>query len=382
MGYPSGPMPSAPVPATAPQKPDLLGLAPPRLVELCRRAGFSPRRARNLFQRLHEDPATPLAELQGVNRGLRQHAAEAFRLHGLRPSGEHTQPEDGHTRKLLFTTSDGLPVETVLMPRRTTGFTVCVSSQVGCRVGCTFCRTGEMGLLRNLTAGEIVDQVRQARALVGDGVKNVVFMGMGEPLENLDAVVDAVLVLRAPEVYAISQRRITLSTSGHLPGLVELGRRLPKVNLAVSLNAPDDARRDQIMPINRRYPLAALLAALRAYPLPSAGTIMIEYVLLAGFNDAPDDARALALLLEGLPVKLNLIRYNPVPGQPFQRPDDDRVAAFREALGRVGEGVLMRYSWGGGIAAACGQLGAAVLAARGPEPAGIAPPLPWSSVDV
>lgn len=364
---------------------DLLSLSPRKLIALCEQAGFTRGKAQNLFRRLHEAPDIPLEDLRGVHPELRRHAAEHWELQPLDPGGLRRQPEDGDTHKLLFETWDSLPVETVLMPRTKGGFTVCVSSQVGCRVGCTFCRTGEMGLERNLTAGEIVDQVRRAREQAEGPIRNVVFMGMGEPLENLDAVLTAIEVLQAPEVYAISQRRITISTSGHLPGIRELGRRAPRVNLALSLNAPEEELRRQIMPISRRYPLADLLAELRRFPLPRSATFMIEYVLFAGLNDEPHHAHALRELLGDLPCKVNLIAYNPVPGLPYERPDRSRLEAFREALGEVGQGVVQRYSWGGGIDAACGQLGAQVLERRreGESAAVPAPRVaPWSTLEV
>lgn len=372
-------------PSPTPRPLDLLGTPPARLVELAAELGFSARRARLLFQAVHGQIDVPLEELRGTSRDLRRALAPRVRLASLLPSGERVEVEDGETRKLLFHTSDGHPVETVLMPRRAGGWTVCVSSQVGCRVGCTFCKTATMGLTRNLAAGEIVDQVRRARALAPGPVRNVVFMGMGEPLENLDAVLDAVEVLRAPELYAIPARRITVSTSGHVPGLRELGRRNPRLNVAISWNASDDATRDALMPINRRYPLASLIQVLRDYPLRGSETFMIEYVLLAGENDRPEDAARLRELLAGLPVKLNLIPWNPVEGLPHARPDEARIAAFREALGAGTKGVTERYSWGQGIEAACGQLGSTAPRPEGardePEVA-VARPLPWSPLEV
>lgn len=363
---------------------DLLGLQPEDLVARCAEAGFSAPRAINLFRSLHANPGTPVLDLPRVHRPLRQHAAASWTLAELRPGDHAIQLEDGETRKLLFHTQDGLPVETVVMPRRNEGWTVCVSSQVGCRVGCTFCRTGLMGLSRNLAAGEIVDQVRWARSLVPGEVRNVVFMGMGEPLENLPAVQAAIRLLQAPQAYAISRQRTTISTSGHVPGLRALAAEGPRVHLAISLNATTDALRDEIMPINRRYPLADLMDAVASFPLERGGTVMIEYVLLAGVNDRDEDAARLRALLEGLPVKVNLIRYNPVPGLPYERPSLERARAFREQLSGVGKGVLLRYSWGGGIAAACGQLGAEVGPRPGRADPPVAPqaPLAWTALDV
>ncbi len=363
---------------------DLLGSSRPRLEAALVARGLPSTRALPLFRALHSAPGAELDALPGVGRPTRRVLAGVDTA-PLAIGDEKVQIEDGATRKLLFTTRDGLPVETVLMPRRSEGWTVCVSSQVGCRVGCTFCRTGEMGLVRNLAAGEIVDQVRWARSLAPGPIRNLVFMGMGEPLENLDAVLDAVEVVRDPAAYAIPGERITLSTSGHLPGLRELGRRDPGIQLAVSWNATRDEDRDRLMPINRRYPLAALQSALRDFPLRRGRSFMIEYVLLAGVNDRPEDADRLATQLAGLPVKLNLIRYNPVPGQPWQRPTPEAAAAFASRLGPIGSGVLERYSWGGGIDAACGQLGAEVLAETRRKAGSDLPvqaPAPWGPVAV
>ncbi len=362
---------------------DLLGLSPEALIAEAAQAGFSRKRAQNLFRQLHENPGTPLLDLTGVHRPLRVHAHKNWTLAPIEPETNLSQPEDGNTRKLVFLTADGLPVETVLMPRKKGGFTLCVSSQVGCRVGCTFCRTGLMGLTRNLTAGEIVDQIRWARKFSGGNIRNVVYMGMGEPLENVPAVAASVKVIQAAEVYGISASRITVSTAGHVPGMRALAKAAPKLNLAVSLNAPTNALRDEIMPINRRYPIEELLQAVEEYPLPHSGTVMLEYVLLAGVNDRPEDAKALQDLLADRAIKLNLIRYNEVPDLPYKRPSEEAAARFRAQVGTVGKGVLLRYSWGGGIAAACGQLGSEVLRERNEKPL-IPPaaPLKWTPLEV
>lgn len=368
-----------------PIRTELLGLTPAGLAAVAIAFGFTRGKAQNLFRVLHQTPGTAPGRLPRVDPRLAA-LAETLPHHPLVPDGQSTQLDDGGTRKLLFKTVDGLPVEAVLMPRRgREGWTLCVSSQVGCRLGCTFCRTGQMGLLRNLTPGEIVDQVRHARASAGAPVSNLVFMGMGEPLENLDAVLAAIEVLRAPEAYAIPARRITVSTAGHLAGMERFTLKAPRVNLAVSVNAPTDALRDRIMPINRRYPLAGLVAAMRTHAARSRARVVAEYVLLAGVNDSPADAEALADLLVGSPIKVNLIRFNPVPGIPYLRPEPTRVDAFRARLEARGIDTLERYSWGSGIAAACGQLGAEVLASSpgtsGPGPQA-APALAWSLLAV
>jgi 23S rRNA (adenine2503-C2)-methyltransferase len=243
--------------------------------------------------------------------------------------------------------------------------TLCISSQVGCAVGCTFCLTGTMGLARNLGAGEIVDQVHRAnRRLVelglGEGPRpltNLVFMGMGEPLANYASLRTALELLLAEDGPNFSHRHVTVSTSGLVPMMRRLGEETP-VKLAVSLNATTDAQRDALMPINRRWPLAELMKACREFPARNGRRITFEYVLLAGVNDSLDDARRLADLVRGIPTKVNLIPYNENPGLGYAAPRPERVVEFQEALAARNLTVVVRKNRGRDISAACGQLAA------------------------
>jgi 23S rRNA (adenine2503-C2)-methyltransferase len=242
-------------------------------------------------------------------------------------------------------------------PRRTT---LCVSTQVGCPLACAFCATGALGFRRNLATAEILDQVLHMRALLEPGrqLTNVVFMGMGEPLLNLPAVIEAVRVLLHPKAFAFAPRRVTVSTAGLVPKIPELLEAVP-VNLAVSLHAATDAVRDWLVPLNRRFPLAALFEALRALPgLGPRRPVFFEYTLIEGVNDAPADARALARLLSGLPSKLNVIPMNPHPDSPLRPPPPEVADRFLGALAARGVTVTLRRSRGADIAAACGQLAA------------------------
>ncbi len=262
------------------------------------------------------------------------------------------------TRRFLLELQDGQKVESVYMPY-SDRVTLCISVQVGCRFGCTFCQTGVMGLQRSLTAGEIVGQVLRLRAEQErlDRPVNVVFMGQGEPLDNVDAVVAAVEALQDPLGPGIGWRRITVSTVGVVSAihrLGEMGSSRPRI--AVSLNASNDEVRSELMPINRKWPIEALLGALRDIRWRPRERVTFEYVMLAGVNDSIDDARRLGDLLRGLPAKVNLIPWNALPTMPYRRPSPEHVESFRIAARDTGLDVLVRYSRGADIAAACGQL--------------------------
>ncbi len=264
--------------------------------------------------------------------------------------------DDGVT-KVIFRLSDGYHIETVIVPMDRYA-TVCVSCQVGCRMGCRFCETATIGFKRNLSASEIVYQVYAARRHLGVSVKNVVFMGMGEPLDNVDGVIKAIDVIKDQRGLNIAERNITLSTSGRIDGihhLARLGRT--QIRIAVSLNAPNDEVRSKIMPINRQYPMALLKDALLSYPLKPDNRIVIEYVLIDGMNDFASHADQLAGYLSGLPVKVNLIPCNPGPGSPYQPPPLEVIEAFRRRLVASRVFVRMRRTKGQGLMAACGQLG-------------------------
>lgn len=272
----------------------------------------------------------------------------------------HQRSADGST-KLVFDVGDGA-VESVHMPRsvRTERVTLCISSQVGCAMGCTFCATASMGFRRHLSAGEIVVQVLSAVRMLGPrhpGQLTLVFMGMGEPLHNAAAVKRAIALLCEPEGLGLSPRRITVSTSGLVPEIVELGAWSPRPLLAISLNATTDAQRQRLMPIARRYSVTELCAVLASYPLRARERITVEYVLLAGVNDSPDDAQRLAELTAGFPNQINLIPFNEHAGNEFRAPSEDAVNAFARAVLQHRACVLsVRRSRGRDVAAACGQL--------------------------
>jgi 23S rRNA (adenine2503-C2)-methyltransferase len=261
------------------------------------------------------------------------------------------------TIKLLLRFPDGAACETVLMPHGER-LTQCLSSQSGCPLGCVFCRTGELGLTRSLHWSEIVDQWLAARRELPQGaaVTNLVFMGMGEPLLNREALLEAVRFLTAADGGGISAARVTISTAGIVPGIDWLGSALPRVKLAVSLNAPEDALRSRLMPVNRKYPLRELIAALRRYPT-GRRPVTVEYVLLGGVNDTPVLADTLARLLRGVHAKVNLIPFNPHSGLPYAAPAPAAVLAFQKRLQAAGLTALVRQSQGAEIGAACGQLG-------------------------
>jgi len=288
------------------------------------------------------------------------------------------------SQKFLFGLEDGESIESVLMPNNTgrNHYTLCVSSQVGCSLGCKFCATGSLGFKRNLFAYEIVDQVITVRRIIvrnqnaasGDDIKkslslnvpvitNIVFMGMGEPLVNTTEVVTA--LWRLIEFMNFSKRKITVSTAGVIPGIHTLAKTGPDISLAISLNAATDETRNRIMPINRKYPLKKLMQACRDYPLSPRRRITFEYVLLGGVNDSTEDAHCIVSLLKGIRSKINLIPYNPSSRvsdalrSSFNAPDDARVLAFQKILKKAGMTAIIRKSMGSDIAAACGQLKAA-----------------------
>jgi len=260
------------------------------------------------------------------------------------------------TRKFLFGLEDGHRIESVLIPERG-HYTACISSQVGCAMGCKFCLTARQGLARNLKSSEIVNQVIRIRQSMDqpDKLTNIVLMGMGEPLANYEAVAKAVKNIIYPDALNFSRRRVTLSTCGLVPEIERLGRELP-INLAVSLNAADDRTRSLLMPINRKYPLKRLLDALMHFPLTKGRRITFEYLLIKDINDRLGDATNLAGLLKKIRAKINLIPFNSYNGSPFEAPDEKRIRAFQDELIGKNYTVMIRKSKGADISAACGQL--------------------------
>jgi 23S rRNA (adenine2503-C2)-methyltransferase len=337
---------------------NLLGLTYGQLAALFRqRYGKGPFHAAALYRAFFQAPEPDLGNLDAFAASPRLRERVCGDLETALPRVVDRIAAEGVV-KLVFGLGDGLRVETVVIPMAN-HTTVCISSQVGCAMGCRFCRTGRMGLRRNLTAAEIVAQVYTVKVLMGAPVRNVVFMGMGEPLDNFDNVVQAIDVISDQRGLDIALRHITLSTVG-LPGGI---RRLaalgwPQLKLAVSLNAPDDGLRDRLMPVNRRHPLESVKQSLRRYPLAKGNSIFMEYVLIRGVNDDPRFAVDLAAFFQGLDIKLNLIAFNPSEGSPFEAPYEEDLERFHRALIDQRIFVRRRSSKGAGILAACGQLGA------------------------
>ena len=338
-------------------KQDLLEFQQDDLVRWFADRSIEPYRADQVFKWVYIHQEDDFGQMTDLAKPLRSMLAEHFTISRL-PVDAVAVSEDG-SKKFRLRLSDGACVEAVLMPEREHS-TLCVSSQVGCAMGCGFCRTGSGGLARNLTRGEIVAQVRD---MVGKAesdlpLTNLVFMGMGEPLANFDALVSALRTL-ADNDYGLrfSGQRITVSTAGLVPRMADLGRET-RVNLAVSLNATDNETRSRLMPINRKYPIESLMEACRTYPLPKGRRITFEYILIAGINDSERDARRLADLLRPIRSKINLIPFNPHPGSPFRRPEEKAVLAFQKILLDRHYTTIIRRSKGQDIAAACGQLAA------------------------
>ena len=318
-------------------------------------------RARQIRRHTTHGTARDFAELSDLPKPLRDALAGAFRWSSVEPVREEASA-DGETRKALLALRDGHHIETVLMPHHGARNAVCVSTQAGCPMACAFCATGEMGLVRNLTAGEILDQIRywqRELAERGERVSHVVYMGMGEPFNNYDATMASARALVDPERFGVSARRLTVSTCGVVPGIDALaGEGLP-INLAVSLHAPDDPTRARIMPINRKWGVDEVLAAAARYVKRTKRRVTFEYVLLAGVNDSDATARSLADAIQRHgPTKdahVNLIPYNPGAGG-FHRPSVARMERFAEALQERGLAATLRISKGQDIAAGCGQL--------------------------
>ncbi len=315
--------------------------------------GQPPYRARQVLKWLYKGVGD-FELMTDIARPFRQELARQARISRLRLEQEQ-QAQDG-CRKFLFALKDGNLVESVLIPEED-HYTLCLSSQVGCAMGCRFCLTARRGLVRNLTAGEIVNQVLAVKPLLPPDrpLTNLVFMGMGEPLANFAALVRALTIITAPWGLNFSPRRLTVSTVGLAPFIPRLGLQA-RANLTVSLNAVDNETRSRLMPVNRRYPLEEVLAACRAFPLPRHRRITFAYVLFNGINDAPAQARELARLLKGFRAKINLIAFNPHPQLPFAPPPEARVLQFQEILRQAHYPVFVRESRGQEIAAACGQL--------------------------
>ena len=270
--------------------------------------------------------------------------------------------EDNNLTKFITRLSDGQKIESVIIPMANHQ-TLCVSSQVGCKMGCRFCETGRMGFKRNLQVSEITGQLFNARFNLKKNIKNIVFMGMGEPFDNFDHVIQAIRVMNEQRGFDIALRHITVSTAGVIHGIEKLGRLgMMGLRLAVSINSPDDNIRSWLMPVNQTAPLQRLKKSLEMFPLPRRGCFLFEYILIKGFNDSQNDAIRLAEYIKPLPVRLNLIPYNPVSGLNFESPCDDDMVRFSDVLTENGVFVVKRWSKGRSVSAGCGQLGKDVAA--------------------
>jgi 23S rRNA (adenine2503-C2)-methyltransferase len=335
--------------------PDLADLSLSDLESWVIAAGLPRFRARQIFRWVWRRGATSFDEMSDLPRDLRARLGHELRF--TTPGVERDEQSVDGTRKLVLTLGDGRRIECVYIPD-TPAQTFCVSTQVGCAMGCAFCLTGKMGLVRHLTAGEIAGQVRVLAAATGllDRAFNIVLMGMGEPLHNYDATMRALALLNDAEGLALPPKRVTLSTVGLVPMLDRLATEPLMPNLAISLHATTESQRAAIVPPTKKYGLGAIIEACRRFPLARRSRITFEYVLLAGVNDSPADARRLVKLLEGIRAKVNLIPLNAAAGIPFERPADAAVDAFGRILAARGMTVSVRRSRGRDIRAACGQL--------------------------
>ncbi len=370
--------------AAPPVKTDLKNLTLPALEKFLQGQGKERFRATQIFKWIFQHDASTFEEMTNISKALRAELAETAFISNLEPEAIE-EGSDG-TRKYLFNLGDGNAVEAVLIPIEGRN-TLCISSQAGCAMGCEFCLTGTFKLTRNLTTAEIVNQIMAVKrdlasnpptlpTVAGnssqafdDGeegeedlpespaeIRNIVMMGMGEPLHNLDNVIPAIRIMIDGNGLQFSNRRVTVSTCGLVPEMERLGREIPNVNLAVSLNATTDELRNRIMPINRRYPIRELLRACKGFPLPGRRKVTFEYVLLGGLNDSLEDAKRLLRLISDIPNKVNLIPFNEHEGCDFRAPTRAAIDAFHKYLIDRHVTVITRDSRGGDISAACGQL--------------------------
>tara|TARA_B100002003_G_scaffold144448_1_gene133682 strand:- start:1103 stop:2110 length:1008 start_codon:yes stop_codon:yes gene_type:complete len=325
------------------------------LQTLCIKAGESKFRGGQLFEWLYRHGISSFDSMLNINKSFREHLNEHFILHTLTVENSLPSKEDKSV-KILFRTQDDHFIETVSMAENNR-HTVCLSSQAGCVLDCHFCATGKLGLKRNLSTGEIVDQLIYVRENTDQPITNVVFMGMGEPFHNYDNVLNASDIFHSPKGFNLASTRITISTAGLLPQINKYIKEKRRYKLAISLNASNDKVRTEIMPINKKWSINDLIKSGKEYSNQKKRLIMFEYVLLKGINDSEEDALELARLLQGIPCKINLIPYNEIEGK-YQRPDETTITKFSEILHNYRDEyrVLVRWSKGQDIAAGCGQL--------------------------
>ena len=335
-------------------KQNLMGFTLTQLQHLMVGMGEKPFKGKQLFKWLYNSRQYDLNLMTDLRQELRKRLSKSYDFEQLKLE-YHAKSADG-TEKFLFRLADGRPVETVMIPDEDRS-TLCVSSQSGCALACRFCATGTLGLLRNLTIGEIIGQLLFIRERCGDeAFGNVVFMGMGEPLNNYENVLEAIAIMHDPLGMKISAKKITISTSGITPKIRKLADTGSKARLALSLHAATQEKRARIMPVAQTFSLEKLMEAVRYYTLTTGQRVTFEYILFSGFNDTLDDVRALADLVRGIPCKINILAYNEVPGLDFRRPPDEKVDWFGRQLYPRVPAVTVRKSRGRDIDAACGQL--------------------------
>ena len=337
---------------------DLKDKTPDELEQIVTELGQKQYLSKYIFQFIHVENVTEISQITPLSKAFRQKLAEQGYYISRLTIVKKLTDKDG-TAKYLFGLADGERIETVLLPegRRRT---VCISTQVGCNLDCLFCATAKLGFRRNLSAAEIVDQVHIVEADAGK-ITNVVYMGMGEPLLNYDAVVKSIGILNHAEGKNIGIRHMTISTCGIIPAIKKLAQEDIHPRLAISLNAPADALRTKLMPINSKYPLAELFKAIRDYQQSTRRRVSFEYVMIKGINDSVEHARTLVKLLRGLMCHVNLIEHNPHPGCDFAGSSSEDTKKFAAVLERTGIETTIRFRMGRGIQAACGQLGAELL---------------------
>jgi 23S rRNA (adenine2503-C2)-methyltransferase len=333
-------------------KPDLRNFSFEELEQLLHDLGEPAFRAHQIFQWLHLKGLDSFEGMTNIPVDLRQKLTRAYQIQSLKLL-KLAESIDG-TGKFLWQLTDGEKIESVLLNdggRRT----LCLSTQVGCKMGCTFCATAQIKFKRNLTTGEIISQLIDAEKISGLKISNLVYMGMGEPLDNYENVIKSIKILNHPEGKNIGLRKITLSTCGLIPQINRLSREKLAFRLAVSLNASGGGKRRQIMPISRKFPLPELLESLKRYTA-AGGPLTLEYVLIKDFNDSPEDARKMVSLARGLRTNINLIAFNKFPGTRYQSPTAEKIKNFKKILINAGLAVSQRYKRGENIGAACGQL--------------------------
>jgi len=335
---------------------DLKDLRQEELIEFAKDLSLPAYRGRQIFSWLYRKKAKSFDEMTDLPNELRKVLADRATISSLVPA-KILRSKD-NTCKMAFRLDDGAVIESVLIPEENR-YTLCLSSQVGCAMGCIFCQTARLGFKRNLSTAEIINQVLAAEEFLSERdeppLSNLVFMGMGEPLANFENLIRSIDILKDQRGLDFSERKITVSTCGLLPKMQLLGKH-SKINLAVSLHGATDAVRNRLMPINRTYSLERLLQTMRDYPLARRKRIMIEYILLADINDSMEDARLLAKILRGLRCKINLLPYNQTEDEQFKKPTQERIDQFQQILWEAGYTVIMRNSRGEDIGAACGQL--------------------------